>query len=92
MEKDPTYIIINDWIPMLENPFISWKAKGIMMAFVKDPTLTVGKLLTMTAGGEFSLRSGIKELIWAGFLVQTTARDDKGKYVGTHNILNPKQL
>lgn len=67
------------------DPNISFKAKGIMLYLLSKPTdwKTYEKDITAhTTDGRESVRTGINELISAGYIVRDKARNKGGKFEG----------
>lgn len=66
----------------VENKKLTWKAKGIHNYFITRPhgwTINKNDLIGRSTDGETSLKSGIRELIWAGYLFRFIQRNEKGQ-------------
>lgn len=76
------FAIVNKEI--LVNRSLSYKAKGIMaylLSLPPDWTVNVTNIINQSTDQEFAIRSGLKELIDAGYIVRRAERDDKGRVV-----------
>lgn len=66
----------------LDNPLLSWKAKGLLAYFMSRPDdwiIRTEQLLTVSCDGEFSLRSAMKELRDAGHAELVHIRSEDGR-------------
>ena len=69
----------------LESNSLSAKAKGILAYLLSRPDdwkICLKQLMTVFSDGEVSIRSGLKELKDAGYLVKAAIRDRSGKITG----------
>lgn len=77
-DKDNPFVMI-DRRP-LENPSLSWKAKGILSYILSRPdnwTVQIGDLVKRSTDKAFAIRGAIKELIAAGHIYRREERDAK---------------
>lgn len=68
----------------LENPALSWRAKGVLAYLLSRPdnwTVRVGDLVKRSTDGVFSIRSAIRELEAAGHVHRKEERDPKTKRI-----------
>ncbi len=68
---------------VLENPDLSWKAKGLLGYLLSRPdnwTIYMGDLVKRSTDGEHSTRSAVDELIATGHIVRKVERE-KGRFV-----------
>lgn len=71
---------------VIEDPKLSWKAKGLYAYLVSRPDeweVRRKDLIRRSTDGSTSLDSGVRELQDAGLLVIQTSHDSDGKFVGT---------
>lgn len=69
---------------MLNDPNISWQAKGILADLLGKPTnwkVRIQDLVNRSRNGESSVRSILKELEVSGYVKLTKIRDNQGKFV-----------
>jgi hypothetical protein len=69
----------------LNNPELSWKAKGILAYLLSHPdnwTINIGDLIARSTDGEDAVRSGIRELIKAGHIKYTGRERNNGQVGG----------
>ena len=81
-KENPYAMIAKDTI---QNKKLSWKAKGILaylLSLPDDWVIYVSELEKHAPDGEASLRSGMKELLDAGYLVREQKRNEEGKFIG----------
>lgn len=64
---------------------LSYKAKGLLRLMLelskRGSLLHEGELVKYSKDGRESLRSGLKELEYSGYLSRKQIRDDNGKYL-----------
>ena len=68
----------------IENPILSWKAKGILAYLLSRPDnwiVRLGDLVKRSPDGVFAVRGAIKELAEAGHLSRKEIRDESGKFL-----------
>lgn len=78
--KDNPYLMMNKH--GVENPDLSWKAKGILaylLSLPDDWQIYEKELVEHAADGKDSLGSGIQELIKAGYIERKRRRNEKGQ-------------
>lgn len=81
-------IVCNTW---LKDPNLSAKAKGIlcfMQSVSEDWDYSINGLATQFNDGVESIRSGIKELVDAGYITWTRHRDEQGRVRGNDVYLH----
>lgn len=79
--KDNPYVMLNK--KLLQDPMLSAKAKGLlayMLSLPDDWQIYVNELVKHFKDGRDSIRSGIDELINAGYITRERLRDEKGRY------------
>lgn len=67
---------------IVNNPDISWKAKGILAYLLSKPNdwkVYANDIIEHSKDGETAVRAGINELIAAGYIIREKLRDDMGK-------------
>jgi hypothetical protein len=77
-DKENPFVMI-DRRP-LENPDLSWKAKGILSYLLSRPdnwTVQIGDLVKRSTDKAFAIRGAIRELIDAGHIYRREERDPK---------------
>jgi hypothetical protein len=82
-DKNNPYVMLNK--ELLNDTRLSWKAKGILaylLSLPDDWKIYEKELAKHSKDGKESLRTGIQELIKAGYIVRTLARDKDGKLRG----------
>jgi hypothetical protein len=78
--KDNPYVMINK--TALQDPNISWKAKGLLsylLSLPDDWQIYESELTNHSRDGRDGTRAAIKELIETGFIHRKRLRDDKGR-------------
>ena len=78
--RNNPYVMLNKIF--IEDPRISYKAKGILARLLSKPddwVIYETELTRAAADGRDSIRSGIKELIDAGYIRRNRQRDAKGR-------------
>jgi len=81
-KKDEPYVLIRKYF--INDKSLSLKAKGIMTYLLSKPDgwhVQVTDLVNQNADGEKAIRSGIKELKDAGYMVPVVNRDETGKII-----------
>lgn len=81
--KENPYVMIDR--RLLNDTNLSWKAKGILaylLSLPDDWKIYENELVKHSRDGKESLRSGIKELINAGYIERVQLRDEKGRMNG----------
>ncbi|MEW6740906.1 MAG: hypothetical protein AB1325_13510 [Nitrospirota bacterium] len=74
------------YLGAIEDPRLSWKAKGIHTYLISRPTgwkVRLADLLRRAGDGKASLLRGIGELKDHGYVVITRTNDEKGRFTGT---------
>lgn len=78
----------------LDDPKLSWKAKGILAYFLlaekRGENVNQQDLFGLSTDGESSVRSGIQELMKAGYLTRKRIFVDGNKMVGIEYTPYPK--
>lgn len=85
--KDKPFVMVDKTV--LKETTISWKAKGILVYLLSLPDdwkIYESELSTHSCDGIKSTRSGIKELIKAGYIVRQKKRT-KGRFMGYEYIV-----
>ena len=80
-DKDNPYVIINK--KFLNNPELSWQAKGLLsylLSLPDDWEINVQDLKNRSKNGRDSTNGIIKELINQGYIVKEQPKDSKGKF------------
>jgi hypothetical protein len=81
--KNKNFVVLDKGFLLNEN--LSAKAKGILaylLSLPDDWKLSIVELTKHFKDGEKSIRSGIKELIDAGYITYENPRDESGRYTG----------
>ena len=81
-KKDEPYVLIRKYF--INDKSLSLKAKGIMTYLLSKPDgwhVQVKDLINQNADGEKAIRSGIKELKDAGYMVPVVERDESGRVI-----------
>jgi hypothetical protein len=68
----------------LENPSLSYKAKGILAYLVSrsnEGHFSMCDLLNRSSDRDLSVRSGLNELISEGYVIRKTERSAEGKFI-----------
>ena len=67
---------------------VSWKAKGILLYFLTHPDAVITQADLVQAGvdGREAVRSGLRELVEAGYLRLEQTRD-RGRIVGQRYVV-----
>lgn len=81
--KDNPYVQVDK--RAIQDDRLSWKAKGILsylLSLPDDWEIYVSELITHAPDGVASLRSGMKELEDAGYLIKSLERGKSGKFAG----------
>lgn len=79
-DKDNPYVMM-DKRP-IENPALSWKAKGILSYLLSRPddwVVRIEDLIKRSPDGDYAVRSAVKELTAAGHITRRYDRDDNGR-------------
>lgn len=82
-DKNNPYVIINK--KFLQDPRLSWKAKGILaylLSLPDDWKIFEEELAKHAYDGIKALKTGIKELVYWGYIERKKSRNDQGKYTG----------
>jgi len=78
--KNNPYVMINK--NCLQDPNLSWKAKGILVYLLSLPddfVIYYDEVITHSADGKSSFRAGIQELIDHGYVIRKRLRNSKGQ-------------
>ena len=84
-DKDNPYVIKNKHAT--DNPSISFKATGILDYLLSKPDnwkVYEADLAKRKTDSRHSVRTGINELINAGYITRAKKRDEKGRFKGYH--------
>ncbi len=87
-DKNNPYVMVNKSFVMDAN--LSWKAKGILLYFLSRPDdwqIYESEAVKHSADGRDSFRSGIEELIAAGYIKRERQRDEKGMLRGSKYLV-----
>jgi hypothetical protein len=79
-DKNNPYVIVNK--EFVNDPLISWKAKGILLYLLSKPDdwkVYESDIICHSTDGRDSVRSAIKELIENGYIIRSRKRDEKGR-------------
>ena len=91
-DKDNPYVMVNK--ALSANQALSWKAKGIMLYLLSLPDnwqVYESEITTHATDGLRSTRSGIKELISAGYIQRLQKRTEGSKhFAGYEYIVHEK--
>lgn len=82
VEKNKNYTTINN--AFLRRKDLSWKAKGILtyiLSLPNDWNINLNEIMTHSADGEGSFRSGWKELQTAGYVKRYPIKDEETKRI-----------
>ncbi len=82
-DKDNPFVMMDRRV--LENPALSWKAKGLLAYLLSRPDnwkIIMGDLVKRSTDGEHSTRGALKELIEAKHVVRITERDEDQRFIG----------
>lgn len=82
-DKDNPYLMMNKY--GLQDKNLSWKAKGILaylLSLPDDWQIYETEITEHSSDGIKATRSGIKELIDAGYIQRERLRNDEGKFSG----------
>ena len=80
VKKTTNYVVLDK--TALNDPRLSWKAKGIIAFMLSKPddwTFYLKELMSNATDGEDSFRSGFNELKKHGYVKRVRNRDEKGK-------------
>jgi hypothetical protein len=81
---------------LFEDEDLSWKAKGLLSYLLSKPDdweVYINQLTSASADGRHSTRSGIKELIEAGYIVRERDRSEDGTFEGyTYHMFEQPDL
>ena len=79
----------------LQDDNISWKAKGILAYLLSHPndrSISVALLTDACADGSTATRSGLRELMDAGYIHLNKERDPDGTFRGTRYIVHDEPV
>lgn len=79
--KDNPYIMLNK--EFLNNPYLSWKAKGLLaylLSLPDDWKVHEKEVITHSKDGRDSYRKALKELINSGYVHRDRIKNKKGKW------------
>lgn len=82
-DKENPYVMVNK--SFVNDKSLSWKAKGILLYLLSKPDdwkIYESDIIKNSSDGRDSVRSGIKELIEAGYIERTLRQDVKGRLMG----------
>lgn len=80
-DKDNPFVMIDRRV--LENPVLSWKAKGLLGYLLSRPDnwkIVMGDLVKRSTDGEFATRKALNELVKVGHIVKVEERE-KGRFL-----------
>ena len=80
--KDKNYTVVDNGF--INDPNLSWKAKGIMLYFLSLPEdwkIHLDEIKNHATDGISSLKAGVKELIEQGYTKRQPVRDENGVFV-----------
>ena len=82
-KRDTPFVQIDKTGP--EDKTLSWKAKGILSYILCKPDdwqIYIAELSKHAKDGKDSTRTGVNELIKAGYIIRTRVHDENGKFAG----------
>lgn len=82
-KRENPYVQVDKSI--IDNPKITWKAKGILIYLLARPDdweVYPADIVKHATDGRDAVYSGLNELIGAGYIVRNNARSEGGKYAG----------
>lgn len=86
--KENPYVIVNK--NFINDESISWKAKGILLYLLSKPDdwrVYETDIVKHSTDGRDSVRSAIRELIKAGYIMREKVRNEKGRIVGSNYVV-----
>lgn len=92
VQKNRNYTTISNYC--LRDKSLSYKAKGLvctMLSLSDDWRITTEWLIAQSADGKDAVRSGMKELEKAGYLVITRSHDQSGKFITEYDLYEMPQ-
>lgn len=84
VEKRERYIVLDKYF-LEEDDRLSWKATAILAYLLAKPDgweIRIADLIKRKQDKRDSVRSGLRELIQAGYLERRTERHENGKFIG----------
>ena len=90
-KRESPYAVIDK--QPLEDRQLSWKAKGILSYLLSKPdnwSPIIEELAKASSNSIDSVRSGLKELEYAGYLIRKKMRNGQGKIMGWEHIVFEK--
>jgi len=88
-KKERDYTVVDN--TYIRDCDISWKAKGLFTYILSLPEnwkIYMSELVNHSTGGREELKSIIKELINAGYIIRSKTQDKKGLFIGwSYNII-----
>ena len=91
-KKEDNFTVLDN--NTLQDDNLSWKARGILVYLLSLPTdweVKTGEIKRHASDGITSLRSGIKELKEAGYIVYRKYKNDEGKFVHEYEVYETPQ-
>lgn len=88
VEKNKKYITIN--LTAVEDPNLSWAAKGVHLYFMSRPpdwVIRTADLLKRSNQGRHALRSALNELKKNGYLSLEQTKGDKGQFIDNEYVI-----
>lgn len=92
VQKNKNYTTVNNHF--IRNRELSAKAKGLMCTMLSlsdDWKITTEWLITQSSDGKDAIRSGLKELEIAGYLVISHGQDQRGKFTTEYDLYEEPQ-
>ncbi len=80
-DKENPFVMIDRRV--LENPVLSWKAKGLLAYLLSRPDnwkIIMGDLIKRSTDGEFATRKALNELVKVGHIIKVEERE-KGRFL-----------
>lgn len=90
--KEKNYTVVDNGF--IDDPNLSWKAKGILLYFLRLPSdwkINLNEIERHATDGISSLKAGIKELTKNGYTKRQPVRDENGVFVGWETLIFEKK-
>ena len=91
IEKQSNYTVVDN--EFIRDNRISFKAKGILLYLLSRPDnwqVYEADIVKQSSDGIRAVRSGIKELIDAGYIERNQKRDEKNRFMGYEYVVREK--
>lgn len=90
--KEKNYTVVDNGF--IDDPNLSWKAKGILLYFLRLPSdwkINLNEIERHATDGISSLKAGIKELTKNGYTKRQPVRDENGVFVEWETLIFEKK-